>query len=931
MKPDTTILHYRIIDKLGQGGMGEVYLAEDTRLKRKVALKVLPDELSDDRERLQRFRIEAEAVAQLNHPNIAQIYAIEEADLVPEDGKSPSYPQFITMEYVEGKSLHEHLSQERLPLDTFFEWFLPLADALGHAHERGIVHRDLKPGNIVISDKGVPKILDFGLARITQDEAGKADSEAPTMTLTQAGTIIGTPAYMSPEQATGQHSDHRSDIFSLGILMYEVLTGQRPFTGDHYVSVISSTLKDEPAPLTTANPNIPYTLNRIVKHCLQKNLRNRYQSILDVHHDLADAKEESQHGIVADLTNGVREATTRVKPHWSRPTVLIPIVMGIMAIMIGFIAIFAPRPEIPPEPLRKLLRKFQIPIDNIASNYAALSPDGAMITYIHKKKLWVRRLDQVESRELPDTDEADYLFWSPESDYIGYRNQEALWKIAPDGSGRSRLCDLPDGRLAGVSWGTDGIIVFSSLNLRSGGNLYAVPDRGGDPTLIMEPDKEQSEWGLISPVTLPEFNLKIYAVWSHGDPEEAADLAEKYRENTNLRFMISLARLTSTKIVVDSPGEPRRELPLPGEFLSVAGYASTGHLLYYRGSIPRQGDLWAVPFSATLGEITGEPFPVVRQADALSLAADGTMAYRQVPRPTFQLALVDRRGRLEETIGEPQEWIGEPVFSPDETRIVAETMVNANLGLWHYDRERGIRNRLTFAEYEYSTPAWKPDGRHLIFSISPLLTAGRRGRRGGDLLMQLAADGSAEMTSLTADSLRGSDPILSVDGKYIIFMRRGNVQYTSLAEAENTRPQTLIQDRGWIWDPVLSPDNRYLAYVSSRQNDRPEVFVTQFPSGNGQWQVSSNGGGSPRWSSEGNELFYIEDGTMMAASILKGDGFRFDPPVALFEGLQGSRPGRFRFSNYDVTDDGQHFLIVKNAEETIPMLTIVENWIREFE
>lgn len=923
MQTDTVILHYRILDKLGQGGMGEVYLAEDTRLKRQVALKILPADLSDNRERLQRFRIEAEAAAKLNHPNIAQVYAIEEAEGPSENGDGATPLHFITMEYVKGEPLHKRLSENGLPLDTFFDWFLPLTDALGHAHEKGIIHRDLKPGNIVISEEGVPKILDFGLARITKDADDDADSEAPTMTLTQAGTIIGTPAYMSPEQATGQSGDHRSDIFSLGVLMYEALTGQRPFTGDHYVSVISSTLKDEPTPIIETNPNIPYTLNRIVRHCLKKTLRERYQSILDVRHDLADAREESQHGILAGLATGLPAASAAPKPQWSRPAVLIPVIIGFIAVL-GMLTPLLRSPEGPPAPLRK----FQMPLDNMSSNAALLSPDGTMIAYIQKKKLWMRRLDQIEGRVFQDTEDVEHIFWAPESDYIGYRSRDTLWKIAPDGSGRMRLCELPDGRIGGISWGSDGMILFSSLNMRSGGNMYAVSDRGGDPNIILEPDRDQAEWAVVSPLSLPQYGLRIYAVWSHGEPDEAADLAEKYRENPGLRFLISLARLTSTRIVVETTENERRTLPVSGDFLSVAGYAATGHLLYYRGSTPREGDLWAVPFSVARGEITGEPFPVVRQVNTLSLADDGTMAYRRMPRPSHQLALVDRRGRIEETIGEPQDWIGEPVFSPDETRIAVESVENTVTGLWHYDRARGIRNRLTFAEYEYSTPTWRPDGRSIIFSISPLLTARQRGRRGMGLLMQMTADGSTEMTTLTPDSLRGADPILSEDGRYLVFMNQGDIQYISLSS--DSEPRSLIRNRGWVWAPALSPDNKYLAYVS-QQNDRPEVYVTQFPSGNGQWQVSVNGGGSPKWSPKGDELFYFEDNTMMRVPIIPGEGFRFERAEALFEGLPGGGPGRFRFTNYDVTEDARNFLIVRNAEAAPPTLTIVENWIREFE
>ncbi|MYJ00421.1 MAG: serine/threonine protein kinase, partial [Gemmatimonadetes bacterium] len=308
MQQGDAVLHYRIERTLGRGGMGEVYLAEDTRLKRRVALKVLPEDLSRDPALLQRFRIEAEAAAKLNHPNIAQVYAIEEARTGgPGEPGGSATVYFITMEYVSGRPLHEHLSGTLLPLASFYDWFMPIVEALDHAHERGVVHRDLKPANVMISDDGVPKVLDFGLARVVSGPSDETDGAGPTMSLTQAGTVLGTPAYMSPEQATGNNGDHRSDIFSLGVMMYEALTGVRPFTGDNYVSVISSTLKDDPEPVSAANSKVPPLLNRVVRRCMGKEPRSRYQSVLDVCHDLSDSRNEHEAGPAAGTAGGVSQ------------------------------------------------------------------------------------------------------------------------------------------------------------------------------------------------------------------------------------------------------------------------------------------------------------------------------------------------------------------------------------------------------------------------------------------------------------------------------------------------------------------------------------------------------------------------------------------------------------------------------------------------
>ncbi|MCY4545681.1 MAG: protein kinase, partial [Gemmatimonadetes bacterium] len=532
MRQGDAILHYRIEKSLGKGGMGEVYLAEDTRLKRKVALKVLPEDLARDPVLLQRFRVEAEAAAKLNHPNIAQVFATEEARLEDdragkdgERGDSGRTINFITMEYVSGRPLHEHLSGKPLPLDTFFDWFLPIADALDHAHERGVAHRDLKPANVMVTEDGAPKVLDFGLARITPGGSDDGENDAPTMSLTQAGTVIGTPAYMSPEQATGSHGDHRSDIFSLGVMMYEALTGSRPFTGDHYVSIISSTLKDEPEAVGEYNRDVPPSLNRIVRRCLGKDPRARYQSILDVGHDLADSREEFKSAPAAGFAVGASKAGSAESILRSR-SVLAACVLGLAAAVLGLAAVLGWFQVPAPEPVRK----FQVTLDNLGRGNVAISPDGTRLAYVYDKRLWVRSLDQVEGREIPGTDDVNEVFWSPDSRYIGYLVRRTIWKVMADGGGQVRICDLPDLRLTGISWGGDGQILFSMVGRSSGVGLYSVTEHGGDPVLLMRPDIEGSELGYLTPVSLAEYNLRLYAVArTSDDMEEIAVLSEKYR------------------------------------------------------------------------------------------------------------------------------------------------------------------------------------------------------------------------------------------------------------------------------------------------------------------------------------------------------------------------------------------------------------------
>ena len=926
MRKDDVVLHYRIVSVLGRGGMGEVYLAEDTRLKRQIALKVLPEELARDPVLLQRFRVEAEAAAKLNHPNIAQVYAIEEARLGDygtsengEQGDGGGTIYFITMEYVSGRPLHEHMAGTPLDLETFYDWFIAIVNALDHAHERGVAHRDLKPANVMISDEGVPKILDFGLARIASDGPGEADGGGPTLSLTQAGTVMGTPAYMSPEQATGNRGDHRSDIFSLGVMMYEALTGSRPFTGDHYVSIISSTLKDEPEAVGEYNRDVPPSLSRIVRRCLGKDPRARYQSILDVGHDLSDSRDEYEAGPATGLTGPSKAG--RPVSLLRHPGVLAACAAGIAGVVLGITGLSGLLPLETPLPVRK----FQVTLDNLGRDNVAISPDGTMLAFTRDSRLWVRPLDQVEGREVSGTEDVDRVFWSPDSRYIGFLSGRSIWKVGAEGGGQVHLCDLPDQRLAGISWGGDGQILLSLASLSPGGGMYTVSEHGGEPVPVLEPDAEASEWGFVTPISLAGHNLRLYSVvMASGDTERIADLSEKYRSNPSLSFLITVARIVSSRIVAESQGGVRRSLPLEGEFLTVAGYAA-GYLLYYRETAQAEGDLWAVPFSPATGELTGEAFPVVRNVNSLSLSDDGTMVYRQAFRSPHQLALVDRRGRLDRIIGGPRDWIGEPVLSPDETWVMAEGVDDGQRALWQYDFETGGGRRLTFTDWDYSRPTFTPDGGSIVFAVFQSLNPGRLRRSG--LLMRMDLDVMDEMTPFSVDSLTGWSPVLSDDGRYLVYLNGDRVEYVDTESGAD--PVALVENQGRVWQAALSPDNRFLAYMSN-QSGRPEVYVTRFPSGSGRWQVSVNEGWTPRWGPAGDELFYVEDNRMKAVPLLDGPGFRFGRPEELFDGTRAGAENLWS-TGYDVTGDGEKFILVSNAEEARPVLTIVQNWMREFD
>ena len=431
MEPGKTIGHYRIIRQLGQGGMGEVYLAEDTRLKRQVAIKVLPESLRSNTDRLARFRTEAEAAARLKHSNIAPIFALEESV-----GRQGASLLFIVMEYVEGQPLYAHIPQDGMDLDSFFRIFIPLSDALAHAHTHDVTHRDLKPGNIMIAEDGTPKILDFGLARITRPEPEEAsldavDSDAPTMTmdpnaplpaqeapqappksLTEGMQFMGTPAYMSPEQAQRQRVDHRTDLFSFGVVMYEALTGTRPFQGDTLESLIGHILVSEPEPVTQVKPVTPYTLWQVTRMCLQKDRDERMQTARQLHTELRHVREEVVAGTVLLDANAIETQPVLV-PFWRQPIGIGAI--ALMTLVIGIIGAWLLTPE-PPDPP---LRKFQWAVEGLGQ--PVISPDGAKLAYVagNPRRLWIRDLDSTVPREIPDSDGAYAPFWSPGSDQVG--------------------------------------------------------------------------------------------------------------------------------------------------------------------------------------------------------------------------------------------------------------------------------------------------------------------------------------------------------------------------------------------------------------------------------------------------------------------------------------------------------------------------------
>jgi len=914
MDAGTTLSHYTITRLLGQGGMGEVFLAEDTKLKRQVALKVLPPAVRHDPQRLARFRTEAEAAAKLNHPNVAQIHSIEEAD----------DQLFITMEYVAGDTLKAHIPTDGLAVDQFFDWFIALADALAHAHEKGVTHRDIKPGNIMVTPEGIPKILDFGLARITRDdvEPEEMDSEAPTATLdheaspeprslTQGRVFLGTPMYMSPEQAESKKVDARTDLFSFGVVMYEALTGQRPFQGETVESIVGRILTEEPKAVTALKPVTPYPLWSVIRRCLKKDREERIQTARVLLAELRDIQHEVQDGTVlvdAKTMTAASEPPVAVR----RLRTLLPIVVTAMLAALAthwFVADSGNEDA--------LVRKFPLTVKlwhdpglpgGQVYNGPALSPDGTSILYTFQRQLWIRMLSQDTPFPLPGTEGAQRPFWAPDSKRFGYfRWSETVTAHLHTGSTvgttGTLVCDIPIDRFPrGAAWMPDDrILVSLSPTNTNNGRLYTVPSTGGELQLSREPDSTQGEFGILYPHLLPDGKTLLYTA--------------VYNENGGAIIAVD----DTDRTVLHEDG---KHIP------TAAVYSATGHVVYQLG-LPQSTGLWGFEFDISAKQRTGEPFRLTTEGNLPSVSKDGTLLYRGSEKGGLQqLVWVDRTGRITGTIGQPQEDIRQPAISPDGSQVAASSFESGNRDIWLHETDRVSARLLVASPLPEDNPVWMPDGNYLIYSET--MQTGRQQIKQFSL-----KDNSSHLLNDPEYDARG--PSISFDGRYVLYTllnesgRLNKILYQDMMDATPARP--LLDNRFNNRWAVLSPDSRHVAYAST-ESGRQEVYIMEFPDGGRRISVSSGATG-PRWRYDGSELYYVEptSNTLMAVPVTRdNNGLRMGLPKPLFSGDSINATlgtGVYRF--YDVRRDGQRFVVVQNvAESGNTTMMIVQNWYAQF-
>ncbi len=880
------ISHYEILEEIGRGGMGEVYRANDSQLKRNVAIKVLPELLARDRERMARFQREAQLLASLNHPHIGAIYGVEEFE-----GN-----QALVLELVEGETLADWMKGGAMSQEKVLPIALQIAEALECAHDNGIIHRDLKPANVKITPDGRVKVLDFGLAKALEGERvenqGAMLSQSPTITgaMTDVNVILGTAAYMSPEQARGLAVDKRADIWSFGVLLFEMLTGRPKFAGETISDTIAAVLMRE-IDWDVLPKETPDRIHRLLRRCLERDPQGRLRDIGDARIALSKTLAESPED---------RVRTTAGAPGKPRAGHYAIFAAGVIlaASAAGFTTWFLKPAE--PEPP---LRKFELPLEDVDPNLSTgttfeISPDGSRIAYVSSDQLWVRDLDRVEAYALAGTEDAMKPFWSPDGEWIGYGAAGKLWKVRVTGGAPVLLCELEDGfsPAAGGAWGDNGRIVYCTGNA----GLLEVSAQGGDPVPILEPEAEiEVDFHNVS--RLPDDRGHLYVVHR----KEGYDTIE---------------------LLVN--GERRQIIRVEEQELDTPAYSPSGHIIYRRS--PNNAGIWALPFSLSALEVTGEPFLAVPEGDIPSVSMDGSMIYVKgfVARNT-QLLLTDRNGKQTGSIGSPANQRPFPSFSPNGQLIAVALRENENRDIWIHDTIRGTITRLTFDADNDLYPAWSPDGSHVYYMNGTGSSSYEVNSR--------AVDGTGTNHSLG----KGGWHSISPDGKYLLFSTESTetswdiwyvpIKSDGMAAGDSTIFLATPAVEYW---PQLSPDGKYLAYISD-ESGRLETYIKQFPGGEGKWQVSVSGGHWPRWSEGGDEIFFAVGNDIMSVPVETSPALVLGAPEKLFDREGSGYQLPFGWPDgFDVSADGQTFVILENADENdgqgVTGITFVENWYAEF-
>ena len=879
-----SVAHYTVTDRLGVGGMGEVYRARDSKLHREVALKVLPPGLAQDPDHMARFAREAQVLAGLNHPNIASVYGLEEGHGVTA----------LVMELIPGETLADRIERGPMPVEEAARVGVQIALALEEAHEHGIIHRDLKPANVKITPDGRVKVLDFGLAKALEGStSGVGLTNSPTVSLaaTQAGVILGTAGYMSPEQAAAQRTDRRADIWSFGVVLLEMLTGRRTFTGETVAHILAAVLHGSPD-LGGVPESVPPRIKELLRRCLTKNIKSRLQAIGDARIVLEEYVADPA-SFEERPTAGPGAAPARGRsPAWAVAAAAALVAIG------AVVWALLPRASEPARPIRLRALAGDQPLFLGAGSSAVLSPDGRRLALSlgggQDRRLYVRELSQLENTPLPGTEVAYNPFFSPDGQWVGFVTPNELKKISVSGGTPLTLAKIDRGR--GATWSEDDVIVFAPNPTSP---LLEMPAAGGEPQPLTTLDPEGTQVSHRWPQFLPGSRSVLFTTHTSSS-------------------------VGAIEIVDVETGE-RKVVHHGGDY---GRYLASGHLAFVN-----EGTIFAAPFDVERGELLRTPAPVVQGITTTGgaqydVSPTGTLVYLegQAGAPKYELALVDRRGAQTPLTAERNTFV-EPRFSHDGRRLAVQILTGQTSDCWVYDIERGTATRLTFSPGADSVPVWSPDGSSIGFASE---------REGGVGIYRKASDGSGEDELLVAGDASGKYPSSwSPDGRFLLFSQiqspTGNDIMILPLEGDRA-PEPYLATEHSEAEGDFSPDGRWVAYQSG-ESGRDEVYVRPFPMRGGKWQISVEGGSHPRWSGDGRQLYFRKDNGVMAVDIdVTGDALRAGSPTRLFEGpfLQAAFGGNV-YADYDVSADGSRFVMLRGeGEQARPdHLILVFNWFDE--
>jgi len=873
-----------VLASVGAGGMGEVYRARDTKLGRDVAVKVLPSDLADNPEALSRFKREAQTLASLNHPNIATIYGIEESGGI----------RALVMELVEGEDLSAMIARGPLPLAEALPIARQIADALEAAHEQGIVHRDLKPANVKVRADGVVKVLDFGLAKALDptSSSGAEAMNSPTLTAhaTQMGVILGTAAYMSPEQARGKPVDKRTDVWAFGAVLYEMLTGERAFKGEDISDTIAAVLRQE-ITLAALPATTPPRLTRLIGRCLERDPKQRLRDIGEARIELARIEAGGADVMDSPAATSAGSGAGAPAPSRRRERVAWGAAVSLLALVAVAAIAWALRPL--PAPFETRLDITTPTTDDVMSLNFAISPDGRRLAYVAAQnggppQLWLRRMDQTIAQPLTGTEGAMYPFWSPDSQSVGFFTSTQLRRLDIGNGLLQTVTNAPNGGRGGT-WSQEDVILFGAQS----GPLARVPATGGAATTVTTFTPGQNSHRF--PHFLP--GGRQFVFYAMGAPAG-----------------IHLGSL-------DSPASKRL-----GPADTSAEFVRPNWLLFLR-----RGTLVARRIDLARGELTGDQVSVADQVSfnpnfsvgAFSVSSTGSIAYRTGNTATTQLTWVDKSGKTVGTVGEPDaNGLLCPTLSPEERRVVAYRSVENNVDLWLF--EAGRMRRLTSDAGRDAYPVWSPNGDRIVFGKEV---------KGSLSLYQKASGGGPEELLLESPSGRNLTPqSWSRDRKFLLYLERDPERGGDLWVLPMDGKQksfVFVNSGAEERAAQFSPNGRWVAY-SSDESNRMEIYVRPFPPSSGQWTVSTMGGVTPRWRDDGQELYYIApDGMLMAVSVTAaGTAFEMGTPRALF-------PSRAAFGGanivgitwqYDVAKDGRFLINVLTGDGGTAPITVIQNW-----